>query len=245
MKKIPASLQLYSLRALTKDDFAGVAGKVAAIGFAGVETAGYGNLDAAGAASALTAAGLKCSGQHVGIAALRADISKVACEALLLGTRNIICPYFPQELLTTAAAAIELGKELDEIGARLRGYGLQLHYHNHAGEIAVVENHRVFDWLLDAAAPRNLLCEADVYWLHVGGKSPSEFLREQGRRVRLLHLKDEKELGTGPVDFAPIFEAIDSIGALEWQVVEVEKYNYDPLESVRLSFEKLKEWGRI
>ncbi len=50
MSKIPVSIQLWSLRDLTKTDFAATMAEVAKIGYTGVETAGYGNLDAAGAA---------------------------------------------------------------------------------------------------------------------------------------------------------------------------------------------------
>ena len=244
MKKIPVSLQLWSLRDLTKTDFAGTMAQVAKIGYAGVELAGYGNLDAAGAAAAISAAGLKVSGMHVGIAALRADLSKVAAEALLLGSQHVTCPYFQRELFRSGASCSAIGEELNAIGARLRGYGLKFSYHNHAFELATVDGRRGFDWLLDAAQPRNLGCQADVYWVHAGGKDPAEFIREQGRRIELLHLKDEAELGGGPVDFPAVFAAAEAIGSVEWYIVEVEKYNYTPIESVARSFEQLKTWGR-
>jgi len=244
MKKIPVSLQLWSLRDLTQTDFSGTVAEVAKIGYSGVETAGYGNLDAPAAAKAIMDAGLRVSGMHVGIAALRSDLGKVATEAHLLGSRHVTCPYFPRELFRSAAACQAIGEELDEIGARLRAFGLKFSYHNHAFELETVDGRRGFDWLLDAAEPRNLGCEADVYWVHTGGKDPAAFIREQGRRIELLHLKDEAELGQGPVDFPAVFAAADSIGAVEWYVVEVEKYNFPPLESVRRSFERLKTWGR-
>ena len=63
-------------------------------------------------------------------------------------------------------------------------------------------------------------------------------------RVPLVHLKDETELGSGPVDFAAIFAAMDEIGAAEWQIVEQEKYNFPPLESARRCFAQLRAWGR-
>lgn len=244
MKTPPLSLQLFSLRTLTKDDFAGAIAPLASYGFTGVETAGYGNLDVAGAASALKAAGLKCSGQHTSIALLRAEFNKVVCEAHQLGATNIIVPYYPPAMLTTAAACNELGRELNDLGARLRAHGLQLHYHHHDFEILTIDGRLALDWILDAAAPQNLLCQPDVYWLHVAGKNPAAFLREQGRRVKLIHCKDEKEIGLGPVDFAPIFEAADAIGAIEWQILEIEKYNHAPLESIRLSAEQFKKWNR-
>ena len=244
MSKIPVSLQLYSLRDLTKADFAATVAEVAKIGYTGVETAGYGNLDAVGAAKAVADAGLKVSGMHVGIDALRNTPNQVIGDALRFGTTDVICPHFPRELLTTAAACQAFGEELNCIGSRLRAHGIQFHYHNHDFELKTVEGRRAFDWILDAAAPRNLLCQADVFWVHTGGKNPGQFIREQGRRINLLHLKDEKEIGAGPVNFAEVFSAVESIGAVDWYVVEVEKYNFAPIESVRLSFEQLKKWGK-
>jgi sugar phosphate isomerase/epimerase len=83
-----------------------------------------------------------------------------------------------------------------------------------------------------------------MYWAHVGGYSPVKFLLEQGRRVPLIHLKDEKELGLGPVDYPAIFAAAEAAGAVEWYVVEQEDYNHPPIESIRLDFEQLRRWGR-
>ncbi len=244
MHKVPVSVQLWSVRDHVAKDFAGTVARLAAFGFHGVETAGYGNLDAIAAAAALQAARLQCSGMHVGIDALRGNLTNLVVEARRFGCRHLICPWMPREIFTNAAAAAELGRELAGIGARLRGYGLQLHYHNHDGEIAVHDGQTLFEHLLAAAAPACLGAEVDVYWVKFAGQDPAQFLRRLGARCRLVHLKDKEELGTGPVDFPAVFAAIDSIGAVEWQVIEVEHYNHDPLESVRLSLAQLKKWGR-
>lgn len=245
MSPIPISLQMYSLRDDAQKDFAGTAAKVAEIGYAGVEMAGYGNLSANEAAEALKACGLRCSGMHVSLEQLRGSLTQVMTDAHLFATRDLICSWYPPVLLNSKDAFIALGEELDAHGARLRQHGFRLHYHNHDAEWRIFEGRAGFDWMLDAARPANLLCEPDVYWVEVGGGDPGRFLREQGRRVRLLHLKDEKEIGTGPVDFPAVFAAVDAVGTLEWCVVEVEHYNHEPLESVRRSFEQLRAWGRV
>jgi sugar phosphate isomerase/epimerase len=238
------SLQLWSLREDTTIDFASTIKAVAEMGYRGVETAGWGNLDAEAGAAAIKDAGLKVSGMHVSILALRTEFNRVVDEALLCDTKHIICPFWPKTHYRTADACRQIGQDLNEIGSRLRKLGFQFHFHNHDGEIAEVEGRRVFDWMLDAAAPENLGCEADVYWLKVGGKDPATFIREQGRRISLLHLKDEKEIGTGPVDFASVFTAAESVDSIEWYVIEVEQYNHPPLESVRLSLQQIRDWGK-
>ena len=242
-RKIPVSLQLWSVRDHIARDFAATVSELARMGYQGVETAGFGNLDAAGAAAALSAAGLKCSGMHVPIDALRRP-EQVLQDARLLGARHVICPWYPRELLATAAECAAFGEELARLARPFRAAGIQVHYHNHDGEIALIEGTTAFEHILDAAPPSLLGGEADVYWIKVGGQDPAAFLHRLGARIRLLHLKDRQELGTGLVDFAPVFAAVDAVGSLEWQIVEVENYNHDPLESVRLSLEQLRAWGR-
>lgn len=244
MRPLPVSVQLWSVRDHVAEDFAGTVAQLARFGFQGVETAGYGNLDAVAAAAALKAVGLRCSGMHVKIDTLRGNLTPLVAEARHLECRHLICPWMPKEIFVNAAAASALGRELADIGARLRAQGLQLHYHNHDGEIAVHAGQTIFEHLLAAAAPEFLGAEVDVYWVKFAGQDPAHFLRRLGARCRLIHLKDQAELGTGPVDFPAIFAAIDSIGVIEWQVIEVEHYNHDPLESVRLSLAQLKKWGR-
>lgn len=244
MKELPVALQLWSLRERQAKDFAGTVAAVAQIGYTGVELAGYGNLDAKGVKAALDATGLKVAGMHVGIDALRGNLNTVISDALMFGTRHVICPGWPVIQYATAASCAGIGEQLGAIGRTLRAYGLQFSFHNHAGELKVIDGRTVFEWMLGAAAPRDLMAEVDVYWVKVGGQDPARTLRSYGARCPLVHLKDEKELGLGPVDFESVFAAIDDVGAAEWLVVEQEAYNHEPLESVRLCFEQLKRWGR-
>lgn len=245
MPTLPVSLQLWSVREDMKRDFAATVAEVARIGYTGVELAGYGNLEAKTAKAALDAAKLKVSGMHVGIALLRSDPDKVIAEALMFDTRHVIVPFWNPDLFVSVAAVEKIAEELNHFGSKLRASGLQLSYHNHAGEFRLLEGRTVFSWLLGASEPRNLAAEVDVYWVQHGGHSPEKFIRDHGARVKLVHLKDETELGAGPVNFSPIFEIVETIGAAEWYIVEQEKYNHPPLTSVRHCYEQLKKWGKV
>jgi len=243
-KRVPVALQLWSVREEMKRDFAATVAEVARIGYHGVELAGYGNLDAAGAKAALDAAGLKVAGMHTGLPALRADLNTVVADALLFGCRHVTCSWWAPPFFVSAAACEEMGRQLGEYGAALRAFGIRFSFHNHASEFKIFDGRPGFDWILGAAAPRDLAAEVDVYWVHHAGYSPAKFLRDHGARVPLIHLKDAKELGTGPVDFAAVFAAADQVGAVEWFIVEQEEYNHAPMKSVQLCYEQLKAWGR-
>jgi sugar phosphate isomerase/epimerase len=244
MKKIPIALQLWSVREEMNRDFAGTVATVAKIGYAGVELAGYGNLDARGAKRALDAAGLAVAGMHVGRDLLGRNIEQVIEEAQLLGARHVTCPWWPPAEYTTAKVCQGIGQQLDAIGAILSNHGLQFSFHNHAAEAKMCGDRMVLEWILGAAKPGHLAAEPDVYWIHAAGGDPARFLREHGARCPLIHLKDETELGRGPVAFEEVFAAIDDAGAAEWLIVEQEKYHHAPLQSVRLCYEQLQAWHR-
>jgi sugar phosphate isomerase/epimerase len=244
MIKPQIALQLYSLRDETKVDFAGTAEEVARIGYTGVELAGYGNLDVHAANRVLREVGLAVAGTHILREALRENFEKVVEEALILGTSEVICPWWPAEEFVSVNAAEKIGQELESYGARLRERGLLFSFHHHKAEFRLLEGRPILSWMLGAAAPRFLGVEVDVYWAHLAGYAPPRFLYEQGERVRLLHLKDEKILGDGPVDFPAIFSAVETIGSVEWYIVEQENFDDAPLASVRQCLDRLRVWGK-
>jgi len=90
--------------------------------------------------------------------------------------------------------------------------------------------------------------ELDVYWLKHGKDDPAAYIRQLGRRVELVHLKDmaagpEQKfapVGTGILDFAGIFAASKEVGA-KWGIVEQDDcYTTPPMEALRVSFEQLQ-----
>ena len=240
----PVALQLWSVREDMRRDFAATVAAVAEIGYDGVELAGYGNLDALGAKAALDAAGLKVAGMHVSYASLRNDPGAVVSDALLLGTRFVACSWWPPAHFVSASACERIGEQLGEVGRALRPFGIRFGFHNHDSKFKMFEGRPAFDWILGATEPRDLFAEVDVFWVQHGGYSPAKFIRDHGARVPLLHLKDEKELGKGPVNFEEIFAATDSVGAVEWFIIEQEEYSHAPIKSVRLCYEQMKAWGR-
>jgi len=241
---VPVALQLWSVRDEVKRDFAAAVAEVAEIGYAGVELAGYGGLDVKGAKAALDSAGLRVAGMHVSYPSLTNDTQTVVGDALALGARNVACSWWPPGHFVSAAACERIGEQLGEVGAMLRPFGIRFGFHNHASEFRLFDGRPAMDWVLGAAEPRNLFAEVDVYWAQFAGYSPAKFIRDQGARIPLLHLKDKKELGKGPVNFDEVFAASDSVGAVEWFIVEQEEYSHAPMKSVRLCLEQMRAWGR-
>jgi sugar phosphate isomerase/epimerase len=237
------ALQLWSVKEAVVVDFAATVVRVAQLGFTGVELAGFGKLDARGVRAALDGAGLQVAGMHINPARL-GELNQIIDDGLTLGTKHITCAFWPRTHYVSPTACERIGERLAEFGANLRAAGLRFSFHNHDAELAVLNGRTVLDWLLGAAAPRDLAMEPDVYWLHFAGYDPARFLREQGARCPLIHVRDLAEIGGGPVDFPKVFAAIDAVATAEWLIVEQDRFNHEPFESLRLGMAQLAQWGR-
>lgn len=236
---------MWTLREMMNQDFAATARAITDIGYTSVELAGYGNLDAEGAAAALRSAGLTVVGMHAVIERLREDLSGVLRDAELFGSPFITCPSYPRDHLQTAAQCEAAGRELDQIGAAVRKAGYRFAFHNHDIEFREVEGQLRIDLMLGAAAPENLEMELDVHWSTDAGVDTVRWLQVNGRRVTQVHLKDEKELGASDrVDFPGILATLRRIGAVQSYIIEQEEYSSTPLEGARLSLAAWENWTK-
>ena len=90
---IPVGIQLYSLRTIIPEDVAGALKKLADMGYAGVEFAGYYGLGPAELRAMLDDAGLRCAGSHTGLPALEGDAFEktVAMNKAITTLAVVIC----------------------------------------------------------------------------------------------------------------------------------------------------------
>jgi sugar phosphate isomerase/epimerase len=126
------------------------------------------------------------------------------------------------------------------VGEKCKKQGIQFGYHNHAKEFGQLEGVTIYDFMLQNTDPDKVMFQLDLYWIEVGGADPVAYFEKYPGRFVLWHIKDEAELGeNGIMNFRPAFENAKKSG-VEQIVVEVEKYNYEPLESVRKSLDYLR-----
>jgi sugar phosphate isomerase/epimerase len=112
-------------------------------------------------------------------------------------------------------------------------------FHNHAREFEQIEGKIMLDYMIENTDEKLVFYELDVYWAQKGGQDPVDYLNKYPKRFPVLHIKDEEEIGaSGTMDFKDIFETAYAHGMKDF-FVEVERYNYEPLESVMKSFEYL------
>jgi len=252
MATVPVALQLYTVREEAARDFVGTLEQVAGIGYAGVELAGYGPLSPKELRAKLDALGIAVAGSHVALARLTNELPAVIAESRTLGCPTLVCPVLPHEQRTEDGFR-GLAPSLNRIGATVRAEGLALCYHNHAFEFeTIIDGITAYDWLVAHTDPALVQLELDAFWAQKAGQNPAALLAKYAGRVPLVHLKDMTAdaeqtfapIGTGSIDFAPIFAAAER-GGVQWYIVEQDKAEGSAIAAARTSWNNLRAMGKI
>jgi sugar phosphate isomerase/epimerase len=256
------TVQLYSVRDLAKQDYAGTIRAIAETGFGCVEPAGYPGSTAKEAAKLFRELGLKAPSAHSGLP-IGDNKNAIIEEALLMGHKYLVtgCPPKFKEHFTSLDRVKAMAELYCEAAANLAPHGLQVGYHNHDWDLAVVEGMRAHAVFL-ANTPDTVLFEVDVFWVARAGLDPAAFIREIGPRGKVLHFKDgivsnaaafkEAETESGKVmvsDAVPFRPAgkgqVDLVAAsqalrhTELIAVELDSFEGDMMQAIRDSYHYL------
>jgi sugar phosphate isomerase/epimerase len=244
MNNLQVALELYTVRDETRHDFAGTLQRVSNIGHAGVEFAGYGNLNSTEMSALLAQTKLKAVSTHLGLEALEGpqlDTSIRYCKDI--GCPFIVLPSLPKEYRTQEGIRV-LAPRLDAIGQQCQEQSITFGYHNHDFEFKRAGAIYLLDFLLQNIDPSLVKIELDVYWAAYAGVDPVSYLQVLADRVVLVHLKDMAadrsmtEVGKGILDMQHICAFAQAHGL--WGIVEHDHPQIPSLESARISFEYFK-----
>ncbi|MCS6843548.1 MAG: sugar phosphate isomerase/epimerase [Caldilineales bacterium] len=240
---LPIAVQLYSVRDILPADFTGVVRRIAAMGYQGVETAGFPGSTPEAAARLFRALGLTVCSAHVPMPT-RENQAEVFDTLALLGCARAVVPWQPPELFQSLDGIARAAEALNEAARLAAAYGVQLFYHNHAFELQPVAGRPALYHLLERLDPAVML-EVDTYWARVGGVDPAALLRDLGPRAALLHIKDGPgtpddpmvAVGDGVMDFPAVLAAAD--GHPAWLIVELDRCATDMMTAVERSYRYL------
>jgi sugar phosphate isomerase/epimerase len=245
---IPIAVQLYSVRDEAARDFLGTLEKVAEMGYAGVEFAGYHGHTPEALRAKLDSLGLVTEGTHTGIDQL-SDENIDATIALhqTLGTSFVIIPWLPEEMRNTPEACVETGAKLTAIVEKLAPHGLRLGFHAHDGDMKPLAGGESAWYRLAHATPESFIMQYDTANGTHGGADPVQPILDLPGRSVSVHLKEfgGVGVGTGQVPWKAVFEACESVGGTQWYVVEEEaEAGEKALDGIRISIENLRAMGK-
>jgi sugar phosphate isomerase/epimerase len=245
-KKIPVGLQLYSVRKDAEKDLPGVLKAVKAMGYEGVEFAGYYNHKAPDIRKMLDDNGLVCCGTHTQYDTLKPDkFDETIAFNRTLGNKYIIVPWLDPNTNTTKDQWIKLAKEFTDLSVKLKPHGMRIGYHAHGGDFKKVDGQTYWD-ILFGNARKDVIMQIDTGNSSDGGGDPIACLRNYPGQAVTVHLKEYSAknknaiLGEGDLDWKTIFSICETTGGTEWYIIEEEKDIYPPMKAVEMCLKNYK-----
>ena len=251
-------LQLYSVREeIGKNaNFDQILQKISALGYTGVEAAGYKdgklyNLSPQEFKAKVEKAGMKVISSHATKTLSEKELSSGDFTESLkwwdeciathkaAGMKYIVTPWMdvPKTLKDLETQC----RYLDAVGAKCRQQGIIYGYHNHSHEFRKVEDKVMYDYMLEHTNPENVFFEMDVYWAVMGQVSPVDYFNKYAGRFKALHIKDHREIGqSGMVGFDAIFNN-SKVAGLQYIFVELEETRNDIYTGLQQSIDYLKK----
>ncbi len=242
----PISVQLYSVREASLENFDQVLELIAKIGFKGVEPFNLFGKSPTEFKKQVNDLGMEVSSTHFPWVTRSPDISQVADIVKTLGLNRVPGGFGPDDFKDMDA----LNRTIDttqKVVDALKPYDLTLFLHNHHWEYEPINGRTGYHYLQDAVPEVEF--QIDTYWAANFGKNdPVEEVTRVRERMPLAHIKDgplvrdqpHVAVGSGKMDFKPIFAAVDP-DVFEWAVVELDNCATDMLTAVAMSYKYLTE----
>lgn len=190
MGKALIGYQIYSAREAAEKDLLGVLKQLKALGYDGVEFAGFYGNTADQVADMLKEVGLVAISDHVPLKCIQADMFGVIADHLKIGCKYIAVPYLGQEDRPGYPGFASVIRVIAEFGALCKKAGIQLLYHNHDFEFETISGMYGLDFLYDAVDAEILKTEIDTCWVNYSGVNPAEYIKKYTGRAPVVHLKD-------------------------------------------------------
>ena len=241
---IPVGLELYSVRDDLKRDPEGTVRAVAEMGYQGVEFYApyfdWTESQTKQMRKLLDELGIRCFSTHNDSSCLgKEKIGQARDKNLILGSKYVVMASADPKAGLDGWK--EIAETLNSAADQMEPSGLKAGYHNHQREFIPVENQRPIEILAKNTKP-SVMLQLDVGTCVEAGADPVAWIRANPGRIRSLHLKDwSRDLakgykvlfGEGFADWKNIFAAAESVGGVEYYLIEQEGSRFSALDTAR------------
>jgi sugar phosphate isomerase/epimerase len=239
-KAIPVGLELYSVRNELGKDIPGTVTAVAKMGYQVVEFySPYFNWTAEETKKVrrlMDDLGIRCNSTHNDSKAFTGDgIAKAIELNHILGARYIVNASAGRPASLDAWKAV--AENLAAAAEKFRAAGLRAGYHNHQLEFTPVDGKRPIE-IIAANTPKDFMLQLDVGTCVEMKQDPVAWIKQNPGRINSLHLKEwspetgyKALFGEGNAPWKEIFAAAESVGGVEYYLIEQEGSRFPPFET--------------
>jgi sugar phosphate isomerase/epimerase len=247
-KPIPIGTQLWCVRKQLASDIPGTLKALGALGYQAVELENAFGRPGAEWRAHLDAAKLKPCGFHHRLSELQGDMLAASVEFnQAIGNRNLIIRSLAPAVYTSAELLKKTADEVNQIAERLKAHKMRVGYHNHTTDFNRIDGEYWWNRFADQTSKDVILQFDTGNASEAEGVTPQSFIQRNAGRTISMHVKpfSKKDpnayLGADELDWAAIMTAAETVGGIEWYIIEYEKEGVPPLESLKANLELFKK----
>jgi len=247
-KVIPIATQLWCVRKQLANDIPGTLKALGALGFEAVELENAFSKSGAEWKSHLDAANLKACGFHHRLSELQGDKLAGSVEFnQAIGNRNLIIRSLAPEVYTSADLLKKTAAEVNQVAERLKAHKMRVGYHNHTTDFNRIDGEYWWNRFADQTSKDVILQFDTGNASEAEGVTPQSFIERNAGRTISMHVKpfSKKDpnayLGADELDWTAIMTAAETVGGIEWYIIEYEKEGVPPLEALKANLELFKK----
>jgi sugar phosphate isomerase/epimerase len=250
-RQVPIGTQLWCVRKELATDIPGTLKSVGALGFEAVELENAFGRSGAEWKGYLDAAHLKACGFHHHFADLQGD--KLAASVdfnQTIGNRNLIIRSLAPAVYTSADLLKKTADEVNEVAEALKAHKMRVGYHNHTTDFNRIDGEYWWNRFADQTSKDVILQFDTGNASEMEGVTPQSFIKRNAGRTISMHVKpfSKKDpnayLGADELDWPAIMTAAETVGGIEWYIIEYEKEGVPPLEALKANLELFKKLRR-
>src|SRR5579859_588196 len=240
----PVGLELYSVREELQKDPEATVRAVAQMGYQCVEFYApyfeWTDAQAKQMRKLMDDLGIRCYSTHNDEDFFSAQkIDRARDLNLILGSKYMVQAWSDPK--ANAEGWKSLADSLNAAADKLAPAGLKVGYHNHDAEWKPVDGKRPIE-IIAANTKPTVMLQLDVGTCLEAGSDPVAWIRSNPGRIHSIHCKDwspdpniayKTLFGEGKADWKGIFQAAESVGGVEYYLIEQEGSRYPELETAR------------
>lgn len=229
---VPVGIELYTVRDALAKDLTGTVRAVAKLGYQIVEFYSpyysWTPSQASDVRKLLDDLGIQCRSTHNDNRVFTPDGIQKAIELnQIIGSKYIVMAS-PGEV-STVDSWKQVADRLNAGAEKLKPLGMFAGYHNHGAEWQAVEGKRPMD-ILATNTDKSVALQFDVGTCVAAGADPVAWITSNPGRIKSMHCKDWKAgntgyaalFGEGDAPWTKIFAAAESVGGIEYYLIEQE-----------------------
>ena len=250
-KSIPVGLELYSVRDELAKNLESTVTAVAKMGYQCVEFYGpyfkWTEAETKQYRKLIDDLGIKCYSTHNDQSNFNPEnINKARDMNLILGTKYVVMASAKVE--PTVDGWKKLADTLNSAADTLAPSGLKPGYHNREPEWVKMGDTFPLEILAKNTKP-SVLMQLDVGTCVASGADPVAWIKANPGRIHSIHCKDWSPdadkgykvlFGEGRADWKGIFAAAESVGGIEYYLVEQEGSRFSELDTVNKCLERFR-----